>query len=96
MRRRAALAFGAAASLGAIAGLVRATGRPIVVWYTVEGAKAMRAIGERFTAETGVPVVVETPDDGPAKPRVPARARTSTSTRTIRSAAGSAAGCCTP
>lgn len=50
--------------------LVRAQPRrrePLVVWFTVEGAKALRAVGERFTAETGVEVVVETPDDGPQK-----------------------------
>jgi len=41
--------------------------KPLVVWFTVEGAKAMRRIGEAFTAATGVEVVVETPDDGPAK-----------------------------
>jgi len=40
---------------------------PLTVWFTVEGAKGMRAVGERFTAETGVPLVVETPDEGPAK-----------------------------
>lgn len=41
--------------------------RPLVIWFTVEGAKGMRRVAEAFTAETGVPVVVETPDDGPAK-----------------------------
>jgi maltose/maltodextrin transport system substrate-binding protein len=40
---------------------------PLVVWFTVEGAKAMRRLGEDFTRQTGVEVVVETPDDGPAK-----------------------------
>ena len=40
---------------------------PLVIWFTVEGAKAMRSIGEAFTADTGVPVVVETPDNGPTK-----------------------------
>ncbi len=40
---------------------------PLVVWFTVEGAKALRAIGERFTSETGVEVIVETPDEGPQK-----------------------------
>ncbi len=42
---------------------------PLVVWFTVEGAKGMRVVGEAFTAATGVPVVVETPDpsDGPSK-----------------------------
>ena len=40
---------------------------PLVIRFSVEGAKAMRRIGEAFTAETGVPLIVETPDDGPAK-----------------------------
>ncbi len=42
---------------------------PLVAWFTVEGAKAMRRVGERFTETTGVPLVVETPDpiDGPTK-----------------------------
>ena len=40
---------------------------PLVVWFTVEGAKAMRAQAVAFTAATGVEVIVETPDDGPAK-----------------------------
>jgi maltose/maltodextrin transport system substrate-binding protein len=60
-----------AAALGAsalFAPAVRAApSRPLVVWFTVEGAKAMRRIGEAFTAATGVPVVVETPDEGSAK-----------------------------
>jgi len=48
--------------------LVRAApAGPLVVWFTVEGAKAMRQIGEKFSADTGVEVVVETPDEGPAK-----------------------------
>lgn len=40
-----------------------------MAWFTVEGAKAFRRIGQAFTAETGVEVVVETPDplDGPTK-----------------------------
>jgi maltose/maltodextrin transport system substrate-binding protein len=42
---------------------------PLVVWFTVEGAKAMRRVGERFTADTGVEVIVETPDpiEGPTQ-----------------------------
>ena len=45
------------------------TRAPLVMWFTVEGAKAARRVGERFTAETGVPLIVETPDpmDGPTK-----------------------------
>ena len=45
----------------------RASARPLVVWFTVEGAKAMRQIAQAFTQDTGVEVVIETPDDGPAK-----------------------------
>ena len=58
----------AAAALG-IPGLVRAQARaPLTVWFTVEGAKAMRKLGEAFTAQTGIDVVIETPDaDGPSK-----------------------------
>ena len=59
------LAGGLAASLSAPA--LRATPAPLVVWFTVEGAKAMRRIGQAFTADTGVPVVVETPDEGASK-----------------------------
>lgn len=62
---RGAAALGAS-SLFAPA-LRAAPARPLVVWFTVEGAKAMRRIGEAFTAATGVPVVVETPDEGSAK-----------------------------
>ena len=42
---------------------------PLVAWFTVEGAKAMRRVGEAFTESTGVPLVVETPDpqDGTSK-----------------------------
>jgi maltose/maltodextrin transport system substrate-binding protein len=68
-RRRLLQTAGAAAALG-VAGRVHAQARPpLVVWFTVEGAKAFRQIGERFTAETGVALVVETPDplEGPTK-----------------------------
>ena len=40
---------------------------PLVVWFTVEGAKGMRQIAQDFTRDTGVEVVIETPDEGPAK-----------------------------
>lgn len=63
-RRRLALAGLACAA----APLVRAaTPEPLVVWYSVEGAKGIRKLGEAFTAATGVPVVVETPDGIPGK-----------------------------
>ena len=69
-RRRLLRAAAGAATLGlgAFAPHARAA-KPLVVWFTVEGAKAMRRIGEGFTAATGVPVIVDTPDplDGPSK-----------------------------
>ncbi len=71
--RRRLLSRAGLACLGGWAGapLARgaATAEPLVVWFTVEGAKGMRLAAERFTAETGVPVVVETPDpiDGPTQ-----------------------------
>lgn len=62
-RRRLLCRTGAlcAASLG-VPLLTRAAAAPLVLWFTVEGAKGARALGERFTAESGVPLVVETPD----------------------------------
>ncbi len=65
MKRRRLLGAAAACSLAAPA--FAQAPAPLVAWFTVEGAKAMRALGEAFTAETGVPLVVETPDEGPAK-----------------------------
>lgn len=48
---------------GGVGSVARAASRrPLVIWYSVEGAKGIRRIGEAFTAATGVPVVVETPD----------------------------------
>ncbi len=65
---RRQLVVGAAASaLGLASARPAFAQAPLVVWFTVEGAKGMRAIGQRYTAATGVPVVVETPDEGPAK-----------------------------
>lgn len=40
---------------------------PLVIWFSVEGAKGLRRVAEAFTRDTGVPVVVETPDGIPAK-----------------------------
>jgi maltose/maltodextrin transport system substrate-binding protein len=67
--RRSLLRAAAATVALGVPGIVRAAPTPLVAWFTVEGAKAFRRIGERFTAETGVDVVVETPDplDGPTK-----------------------------
>ena len=45
----------------------RSASSPLVVWFTVEGAKGMRQIAQDFTRDTGVEVVIETPDEGPAK-----------------------------
>ena len=69
IRRRLLEAGAAAVALGAgaVGRPARAAIGPLVVWFTVEGAKAMRALAERFQADTGVEVVVETPDDGPQK-----------------------------
>ncbi|MDE2372390.1 MAG: maltose/maltodextrin ABC transporter substrate-binding protein MalE [Burkholderiales bacterium] len=61
----------AVASALACSGAARGAGQPgpLVIWFTVEGAKALRRIGERYTADTGVEVVVETPDplEGPSR-----------------------------
>jgi maltose/maltodextrin transport system substrate-binding protein len=68
-RRRLLRTAGATVALG-VSRQVHAQARaPLVVWFTVEGAKALRQIGERFSAETGVELIVETPDplEGPTK-----------------------------
>jgi maltose/maltodextrin transport system substrate-binding protein len=68
MKRRAGLLAASGALL--LPHRARATpsaAKPLTIWFRVEGAKALRALGERFTAETGVPVVVKTPDEGPQK-----------------------------
>lgn len=62
---RAGIALAAGGSIGPFARA--AAPEPLVVWYTVEGAKGIRKLAEAFTAATGVPVVVETPDGVPAK-----------------------------
>lgn len=66
-RRRWLRAAGAAASGLLAAPALRAAPRAIVVWHTPEGARALRESSIEFTRQTGVPVVVETPDEGPAK-----------------------------
>lgn len=65
MLRWAAGASAAATWLAAP--MAQAAVRPLVVWHTPEGARALRESSVAFTRETGVPVVVETPDEGPAK-----------------------------
>jgi len=69
--RRAWLRLGGAGALGLATGLgaprAQGAGGPIVVWHTPEGARALRESAQGFARETGVPVVVETPDDGPVK-----------------------------
>ena len=69
IRRRLLKAGAAATVLGASRAVRAQTPPPLVVWFTVEGAKGLRALGDRFTAETGVPLVVETPDplEGPSR-----------------------------
>jgi maltose/maltodextrin transport system substrate-binding protein len=64
------LSSAASALATSLVGTVKpsASSEPLVVWFTVEGAKAMRIIAARFTADTGVEVVIETPDtEGPSK-----------------------------
>lgn len=59
---------GAGSAVAALAApAVRATPQPLIVWFTVEGAKGLRRVAQRFTHATGVPVEVETPDEGSAK-----------------------------
>lgn len=65
-RRRLLHAAMASGSALAVPGLLAAP-RPLVVWHTPEGARALRESGLEFTRATGVQVVVETPDEGPAK-----------------------------
>jgi maltose/maltodextrin transport system substrate-binding protein len=65
--RRHALIAGLSWPLGPAGAASPVPGRPLTIWFTVQGAHGMRKVAERFTALTGVPVVVETPDEGPAK-----------------------------
>lgn len=64
---RLALASGWLALPFARSAHAKATAEPLVIWFTVEGAKGMRRAAEAFKADTGVPVIVETPDEGPSK-----------------------------
>lgn len=59
--------LGLAAGLGRSARAAAPATEPLVIWYSVEGAKGLRRVAEGYTRATGVPVVVETPDGIPAK-----------------------------
>ena len=59
--------MGLAAAAGLGAPVAHGARAPLVIWHTPEGARALRESSVGFTRETGVPVVVETPDEGPAK-----------------------------
>jgi maltose/maltodextrin transport system substrate-binding protein len=39
----------------------------LLIWFSVDGSKAVQKLGEEFTKKTGVPVTVEAPEDGPGK-----------------------------
>ena len=39
----------------------------LLIWYSVDGAKGLQKVGDEFTKKTGIPVVVEAPEDGPGK-----------------------------
>lgn len=66
-RRRLCTALPAALLGVGVARAAAAARGPLVVWFTVQGAKGMRERAAAFTAATGVEVVVETPDEGPSK-----------------------------
>lgn len=65
--RRRLLQAAAAGTAAVAAPNLLAAPRPLVIWHTPEGARALRESSVEFTRSTGVPVVVETPDEGPAK-----------------------------
>jgi maltose/maltodextrin transport system substrate-binding protein len=39
----------------------------LLIWFSVDGAKGLQKVGDEFTKKTGIPVVVEAPEDGPGK-----------------------------
>lgn len=53
----------------ALAAALPAAAEPgkLTVWYSVEGAKGMSKVAEEFTKKTGVPVVVEAPENATGK-----------------------------
>jgi len=66
-RRIAQGGLALASGVGAWPAARATTPEPLVIWFSVEGAKGIRQLAQAFTADTGVPVVVETPDGIPAK-----------------------------
>jgi maltose/maltodextrin transport system substrate-binding protein len=55
--------------LGATLCLPAAAAEPgkLLIWFTTDGTKALQQVADEFTKKTGVPVVVEAPEDGPGK-----------------------------
>lgn len=39
----------------------------LLIWFSVDGTKGLQKVADEFTRKTGVPVVVEAPEDGPGK-----------------------------
>ncbi|RZS54715.1 maltose/maltodextrin ABC transporter substrate-binding protein MalE [Sphaerotilus mobilis] len=62
------LALGAA-TLGTLLSLPATAAEPgkLLIWFTTDGTKALQQVADEFTKKTGVPVVVEAPEDGPGK-----------------------------
>jgi maltose/maltodextrin transport system substrate-binding protein len=68
LNRRSLVVSCAAAAMFAAAGSALA-GEPgkLLVWFSVDGSKGVQKLAEEFTKKTGIPVVVEAPEDGPGK-----------------------------
>jgi maltose/maltodextrin transport system substrate-binding protein len=68
-RRPFVLGTVAAAVLGAALATPAAAAEPgkLLIWFTTDGTKALQQVADEFTKKTGVPVVVEAPEDGPGK-----------------------------
>lgn len=60
-------ALACAAAVLFAAGAQAAEEGKLLVWFSVDGAKGMKTVAADFTKDTGVPVVVEAPEDGPGK-----------------------------
>ncbi len=58
-----------AALMGATLSLPAVAAEPgkLLIWFTTDGTKALQQVADEFTKKTGVPVVVEAPEDGPGK-----------------------------
>lgn len=61
--------LGAATLLAAVAPTSALAAEPgkLLIWFSVDGAKGLQKVADEFTKKTGVPVVVEAPEDGPGK-----------------------------